>query len=86
MTHIPKEDVARISERIQSGDVIAITSDIPGMDIAHTGIAIRQNGNLHFMHAPITGAKVAITTKSLAEYLAGNKKQLGIMVARPLEP
>lgn len=85
MVHIPKEDVGRVAEKIRSGDVIAITSDIPGMDIAHTGLAIRQNGALHFMHAPITGSKVMITTKTLAEYLAGNKKQLGIMVARPLE-
>lgn len=86
LVHIPKEDVATIADTIQSGDVIAITSDIPGMDIAHTGIAIRQDGNLHFMHAPIMGSKVMITPKTLAEYLAGNKKQLGIMVARPLEP
>ena len=86
LVHIPKADVAKVAEKIQSGDVIAITSDIPGMDIAHTGIAIRQDGNLHFMHAPIMGSKVMITPKTLAEYLAGNKKQLGIMVARPLEP
>ncbi len=86
MFHVPKENVAHIADKIQSGDVIALTSDISGMDIAHTGIAIRQDGNLHFMHAPIAGSKVMITTKTLAEYLAGNKKQLGIMVARPLEP
>lgn len=86
LVHIPKEDVAKVADKIRSGDVIAITSDIPGMDIAHTGIAIRQDGSLHFMHAPITGSKVVITPKTLAEYLAGNKKQLGIMVARPLEP
>lgn len=84
--HIPKENVAAVADNIQSGDVIAITSDIPGMDIAHTGIAIKQDGNLNFMHAPIAGSKVMITTKTLAEYLAGNKKQLGIMVARSLEP
>ena len=86
MVHIPKREIARVADKIQSGDVIGITSDIPGMDIAHTGIAIRQNGDLHFMHAPITGSKVMITTKTLAEYLTDNKKQLGIMVARPLEP
>jgi hypothetical protein len=85
LTHIPKDQVARVAEKIQSGDIIGITSDIPGMDIAHTGIAIRQNNELHFMHAPIAGSKVMITTKTLADYLAGNKKQLGIMVARPLE-
>lgn len=86
LVHIPKGDIEGVQKKIQSGDVLAITTDIPGMDIAHTGIAIRQSGKLHFMHAPLSGSKVVITTKTLAEYLAGNKRQLGIMVARPLEP
>jgi hypothetical protein len=86
MFHIPKKRIDAVAKKIHDGDIIGITSDIPGMDIAHTGIAIWQKGNLHFMHAPIAGSKVTITSKTLSEYLAGNKKQLGIMVARPLEP
>ena len=86
MYHIPKADVDSVASRIKNGDLIAITCDIQGMDIAHTGIAIWQNDQLHFMHAPIVGQKVMITEKTLAQYLAGNRKQLGIMVARALEP
>ncbi|MEK6756701.1 MAG: N-acetylmuramoyl-L-alanine amidase-like domain-containing protein [Bacteroidota bacterium] len=86
MYHIPKTDVDSFASRIKNGDLIAITCDIQGMDIAHTGIAIWQNDQLHFMHAPIVGQKVMITEKTLAQYLAGNRKQLGIMVARALEP
>ena len=86
MFHIPKKRIDDVAKKIHDGDIIGITSDIPGMDIAHTGIAIWQKGNLHFMHAPIAGSRVTITSKTLSEYLAGNKKQLGIMVARPLEP
>jgi hypothetical protein len=86
LVHIPTGDIEGVQKKIQSGDVLAITTDIPGMDIAHTGIAIRQGSKLHFMHAPLSGSKVVITTKTLAEYLTGNKRQLGIMVARPLEP
>lgn len=84
--HIPKESVAQIEAKIMSGDILAITTTIEGMDTAHTGVAIRQNDRLHFMHAPLSGSKVVITEKTLSEYLAGNKKQTGIMVARPLEP
>jgi len=86
MYHIPKSRVQKIASRIQNGDIIAITTDIAGMDVSHTGIAIWQNDALHLMHAPLAGHRVQITEKALADYLAANKKQLGIMVARPLQP
>jgi hypothetical protein len=86
MYHIPKDQVGNVATSIYNGDVIAITTDIPGMDISHTGIAIWHQDSLRFMHAPISGRQVQITEKTLAEYLAGNKKQLGIMVARPQTP
>lgn len=86
MYHILKANVDEIAAKIQGGDILAITTDIDGMDISHTGIAIWQNGKLHFMHAPIAGRKVQITEKMLVEYLVGNAKQLGIMVARAVEP
>ncbi len=83
---IPKGDVARVSEKIQSGDIVGITTDIEGLDCSHTGIALRKDGELHFMHAPNVGYKVTITEKTFAEYLAGNKKQSGVMIVRSLEP
>jgi hypothetical protein len=86
MVHIPKGDVEKVSAKILGGDIIAVTTEIAGMDISHTGLAVWQKGKLHLMHAPNVGSKVLITEKTLADYLAGNKKQLGIMVARALEP
>jgi hypothetical protein len=86
MYHIPKDRVESIASKVHSGDIIAITTDIDGMDISHTGIAVWENGALHLLHAPLSGHRVQITEKTLAGYLAANKKQLGIMVARPLEP
>jgi hypothetical protein len=86
MVHIPKGDVEKVSAKILGGDIIAVTTEIAGMDISHTGLAAWQKGELHFMHAPNVGSKVLITEKTLADYLAGNKKQLGIMIARALEP
>jgi len=84
--YLPKDKVASVAEKIRSGDILGITTSIPGLDTSHTGIAIRQGGALHFMHAPDVGKKVQITDVTLAEYLARNKKQTGIMVVQPNEP
>lgn len=85
--YIPKEDVKNVEGKIKNGYLIAITSGLDGMDIAHVGIAVKlDDGRIHFMHAPIVGSKVQITDKSLADYLQKNKKQTGVMVMEPLEP
>jgi hypothetical protein len=83
--YIPQEKIESVEDEIQSGDIIGITTNIDGLDIAHTGIAIRMDdGRIHLMHAPNVGYKVQITEKTLADYIKGNKKQTGIMVLRVL--
>ncbi|MCX6174069.1 MAG: DUF1460 domain-containing protein [Ignavibacteriales bacterium] len=81
---IPQEDIASVEGKIKSGDIIGITTNVEGLDIAHTGIAIRMDdGRIHLMHAPNVGYKVQITEKPLSDYIKGNKKQTGVMVLRP---
>lgn len=83
--YIPQEEILKVEDKIQSGDIIGITTNIEGLDIAHTGIAIRmEDGRIHLMHAPNVGYKVQITEKPFADYINGNKKQTGIIVLRPL--
>jgi hypothetical protein len=84
--YIPKATVKRIAPQIRDGDIIGITTTIDGLDCSHTGIALRQNGKLHLLHAPVPGSKVQITELPLWEYLAKIKKDSGIIVARPVEP
>lgn len=84
--YVPKTKIAEISKFIQNGDILGMTTDIDGIDTSHTGIALRVNGEVHLMHAPLAGKKVLISDKTLADYVAANKRQTGIMVARPLEP
>jgi len=83
---VPKAHVARIEGSIQNGDIIAITTDVRGLDVAHTGIAVREGGVTKLLHAPNVGQQVQITSGSLAAYLAAHRAQTGIMVARPLDP
>ena len=85
--YIPQDTIQKLESNIINGDIIGITTDIPGLDIAHTGIAVRLDDNrIHLLHAPNTGKKIQITSEPLAEYIKRNKKQTGIIVARPLEP
>jgi hypothetical protein len=83
---IPEDRVAVLSSAIRDGDLIAITTDIEGLDIIHVGVAIHQQGRLHLMHASTDHKQVVISAKSLAEYLRSNRRQTGIMVARIVEP
>ncbi|MHB8931787.1 MAG: N-acetylmuramoyl-L-alanine amidase-like domain-containing protein [Melioribacteraceae bacterium] len=84
--YIPQDEILKVEDKIQSGDIVGITTNVEGLDIAHTGIAIRmEDGRIHLMHAPNVGYKVQITEKPLADYIKGNKKQTGIMVLRVSE-
>jgi hypothetical protein len=82
--YIPEDRIAAIAPRIHDGDIIAATSTLPGLDIAHTGIALWQNGELHLLHAPLVGKAVEISAVPLAQRILGIKTQDGIMVARVL--
>ena len=81
--YIPKDQIAAIADRIPSGSLIFITTSAPGLDFAHVGIAVRENGVLKMYHASSTDHKTTVTPTPLAQYLAGIKKFTGIAVAVP---
>jgi hypothetical protein len=82
--YIPEGEIDAAASRIRNGDVIAATSTLDGLDVAHTGIAIWVQGRLHLMHAPLVGSAVEISERPLAERIRGIATQDGVMVARPL--
>jgi hypothetical protein len=82
-TYIPKAKVKSIENQFMNGDIIGITTNIDGLDITHEGFAIRlQDKRVYLLHASSDFKRVMVTDKPLAEYLAKNKTQTGIMVAR----
>jgi hypothetical protein len=82
--YLPLEKIPAAEKHIQSGDVIAITTAIKGLDITHTGFALRQNnGLLHLLHAS-TKQGVVVSKLPLVDYLKQNSNNTGIMVARVL--
>ena len=82
--YIPKPRIAEVTPRIRNGDIIAATSGITGLDVAHTGFAVWIADELHFMNAPLVGRSVEISELPLAERMRRITTQDGIMVARPL--
>jgi hypothetical protein len=83
---IRQEDIPARAARIRDGDIIAITSALPGLDVAHTGLAYWQDGELHLLHAPMVGEVVEVSRLPLAERIWRSDAQDGIRVARPLAP
>jgi N-acetylmuramoyl-L-alanine amidase-like len=84
---IPKNRVAKIEPRLQSGDIIGIVShDGRLYSTSHVGLALRtSDGVLHFMHAsaPHNYGKVVVDLR-LSDYLKRYRSDSGILVARPL--
>ena len=80
--YIPKERVNAVEKYLKDGDIIGITNALEGMDMAHTGFAIWQNGRVYLLHASSQFQKVVISDVPLVDYLLRNKMQTGIMVGR----
>lgn len=83
--YIPKSEVDSYYEKLKTGDIIATTTNVKGLDISHTGFVYKSNGKTYFLHASIESKEIIVSGKELKGYLNEHKKQTGIMVARPLE-
>ena len=83
--YIPQDEIAPHAQNLQAGDVIATPTSIAGLDVTHTGFVYEHpDGRRGFIHASLTG-EVKVSD-SLADYIQGNKAQIGIIVARPTAP
>lgn len=83
VSYIPKEELNYTGhENIKTGDIIAITTSIPGLDVTHIGFAHYLNGNLCLLHASSGKGEVVKDTTPLRDYLANNRRHTGIRVFR----
>ena len=82
---VPTAGIPEVSDRIETGDVLAFATSIPGLDVTHAAFAYRDPaGVLRVLHAPLSGGVVEITRTTLPEYVAAIRRATGILVARPL--
>ncbi|MDH3272433.1 MAG: DUF1460 domain-containing protein [Gemmatimonadota bacterium] len=83
---IPEDRIAAIEGRLRNGDIVAATSTIDGLDVAHVGLVLRIDGAVRLLHAPLVGDSVQVSERSLSDRILAIEGQDGIMVARPLAP
>ncbi|MFN8178248.1 MAG: DUF1460 domain-containing protein [bacterium] len=81
MKIVPREAVASVAAAIRSGDLVFWAAKKDGIDVAHTGLAVRdRKGKLRFRHASPKAGKVV--EESLADYAAHATFAAGIVVVR----
>ena len=80
---LPQNQIEAQEALIQNGDIVALATSIKGLDVTHTGFAIRVDGRIHLLHASTSGS-VTVTKEPLVDYLKKIKSNIGIIVARPL--
>jgi N-acetylmuramoyl-L-alanine amidase-like protein len=82
---VAAERIPAVVDRIESGDVLAFATAIPGIDVSHAAFAYRDAaGVLRVLHAPLSGGAVEVTRTTLPEYVSAIRQATGILVARPL--
>lgn len=75
-----------VADRLQTGDIVAATSARAGLDVVHTGFAVRKDGITYLLHAPLAGGTVELSPRPLAERLQRLRGQSGVIIARPVDP
>ncbi|MFA5405404.1 MAG: N-acetylmuramoyl-L-alanine amidase-like domain-containing protein [Ignavibacteria bacterium] len=83
MYYIPKNEVDSYYDDLKTGDIIATTTKIEGLDVTHTGYIYKKKGKTYFLHASLNAKEVIISKEELKTYLKSDKKKTGIMIARP---
>lgn len=86
--YIPKSEVRNteaLRAAVHDGDIIAITCNKPGLDIAHVGYAVWRKDGLHLLNASMIHKKAVIEPMTLGQYLAKHPSHTGIRVVRILD-
>ena len=85
VSYIPKRSLrnnALLRKVIKDGDILAITCNKKGLDIAHLGFAVWRNDGLHLLNASMLHKKVVVEPMTLYQYMQKHKTFTGIRVLR----
>jgi len=85
MNYIPKEKLQSVEDQINDGYILAFVTSIVGLDVSHTGIALRKNDRLFLLHASTKSNQVEISPVPLVEYINPSRNVIGILVGRLLD-
>ncbi len=73
---------ASLRKVVKDGDILAITCNKKGLDIAHLGFAVWRKDGLHLLNASMLHKKVVEESMTLWQYMQKHKTFTGIRVIR----
>ena len=84
VSYIPKENLTLSSDelKIKDGDVLAMVTNIKGLDIVHVGFAFWKEGKLHLLHASSSAQKVIEDPQTQYESSGKTKAHIGLRAIR----
>mgnify|MGYP003455039123 CR=1 FL=1 len=84
ISYIPKDKLNLSSDdlKIKNGDILAITTNIKGLDVVHVGFAYWKGEELHLLHASSNAMKVIEDAQSLYDYSKNKKAHTGVRAIR----
>jgi hypothetical protein len=87
LKYLPMNKLAAAEHLLQTGDIVGVCTTEKGIDIAHTGLCIKDElGIVHFMDASSSKKNMKVTFETdIAKCLNWSAKLTGVMFARPLE-
>ena len=85
VNYIPTNRIKSIYSQLKPGDIVAVATDVKGLDVTHTGFVYRNaDGNLGLIHASPAGA--VTVAYDLQRYISRVESAIGIVVARAKTP
>jgi hypothetical protein len=87
MKYVPQDKLKLAEPLLQTGDIVGVCTTADGIDIAHTGLCIKDDqGIVHFMDASSSRRRMKVTLEpEISTCLNWSPKLTGAMFARPLE-
>ncbi|HWF19463.1 MAG TPA: N-acetylmuramoyl-L-alanine amidase-like domain-containing protein, partial [Verrucomicrobiae bacterium] len=87
LKYVPMDKLKAAEPLLVTGDIVGVATTEEGIDIAHTGLCIKdEQGVVHFMDASSSRRNMKVTLeREISACLNWSPKLTGAMFARPLE-
>ena len=87
MKFLPMSKLEDAEPLLKTGDIVGVTTTASGIDIAHTGLCLKdESGIVHFMDASSARTRMCVTVEpQISKCLNWSSELTGVMIARPLE-
>lgn len=81
--YVPLRRLQAAVPHLQNGDIFALVTSVPDLDVSHTGLLERRRGRVDALHA--APGRGVMRSPDLVRYAAGVPDVVGVAVLRPSE-